>query len=184
MRKIISSKIFEPILIINNDTIDNKNYVNDYAVIFYKSTVDSLTVNRQHIPSPQTLSPFLSLCIHLSSVPWYWWGRPLLGLKLSHNDEPRLRLRSFCPKLAGCSFPSTCEPETPVLLAGLARLFEYGNETDFTRSSLYENALWGRSADRDCFCNALDKELVPFVLRSLVNFCSLPPWLPLRRCGE
>lgn len=140
-----------------------------------RPTIHSITVD---------FSPFLSPHIHISSVPWYWWGRPLLDLKLSHNDEPRLPLRSFCPKLAGGSFPSTCEPGTPALLAGLARLLEYGNETDFTRSSLYENALWGRSVDRDCFCNALDKELAPFGLRSLVNFCSPLPWLPLKRCGE
>jgi len=71
----------------------------------------------------------------------------------------------------------------PTLLAGLARLLEYGNETDFTRSSLYENAVCGRSANEDGFCNTSDCEVVVFEFRSPVNLCSPALWLHLGRVG-
>lgn len=155
--------------------------------ILQKHHISNCRPTTHSITTDFFLSFSFSLSIHLSPVPWYWWGRPLLGLKLSHNGEPRRTLRSwpFCSKLAGGSFPSKCEPETPALLAGLAiKLLEYGNETDFTRSSLYENALWGRSIDTDRFCNTLDRVFAPFRFRSLINFCSPLLWLPLKRCGE
>ena len=58
---------------------------------------------------------------HLSSVPWYWWGSPLLGLRLSQSGDARpLRSWLFCPKLT--SFTS-CE-FTPELLPGLTKLLE------------------------------------------------------------
>lgn len=155
------------------------------AVILYKSNMNSARLSTDNTFHHRTNFFFFSLSlsqsIHLSSVPWYWWGRPLLGLKLSHN---RLLLRSFCSKLDSGSFPSMCEPETPALLAGLVRLLEYGNETDFTRSSLYENALRGRSIDSDCFCNTLDWAFASFGLRSFVNLDSLPLRLLRIRCGE